>query len=91
MLICIGGKSPVVIFPDADLDVAVNIAATAVFSNNGEQCDAGSRTFVHESIYDEFVKRVIEKAKSLVVGDPLDSKTHLGPLIDKVYDCNMAA
>jgi acyl-CoA reductase-like NAD-dependent aldehyde dehydrogenase len=43
----------------------------AVFSNNGEQCDAGSRTFVHESIYDEFVKKAVEKANSIKVGDPL--------------------
>lgn len=65
------------------MDVAVNIATTAVFSNNGEQCDAGSRTFVHESIYDEFVTRVVAKAKTLVVGSPLDANTHLGPMIDK--------
>lgn len=79
----LGGKSPLIVTEDADIDKAVEIAATSIFSNNGEQCDAGSRTFVPESMYDEFVKRAVEKANSLIVGDPLDPKTEVGPLVDK--------
>jgi acyl-CoA reductase-like NAD-dependent aldehyde dehydrogenase len=79
----LGGKSPLVIAEDADVDKAVEIASFAVFGNNGEQCDAGSRTFVHESMYDEFVKKAVAKANSMVVGDPMNMKTELGPLVDK--------
>jgi acyl-CoA reductase-like NAD-dependent aldehyde dehydrogenase len=55
----------------------------SIFSNNGEQCDAGSRTFVHESMYDEFVKKAVIHANSLKVGDPLDFSTDVGPLVGK--------
>ena len=79
----LGGKSPLVIAPDANIDKAVKIAGFAVFGNNGEQCDAGSRTFVHESMYDEFVKKAVEHAKSLIVGNPMNEKTDIGPLVDK--------
>eukprot|EP01080_Neovahlkampfia_damariscottae_P008163 gene8163-12623_t len=78
----LGGKSPVIIAEDADLDVAVFIACAAIFSNNGEICIAGSRTFVHENVYDEFIKKAIEFMTPWAVGDPL--KSHLGPLVDKV-------
>lgn len=64
-----GGKSANIIFDDANIDLAVS-QACVVFSNAGQSCIAGTRTFVHEKIYDEFVKRCIEVAKSVKVGDP---------------------
>ncbi|XP_033634070.1 retinal dehydrogenase 2-like [Asterias rubens] len=78
-----GGKSPNIIFADADLDAAVEESHEAIFFNMGECCSAGSRTFVQEEIYDEFVKRSVERAKRRVVGNPFDSKTESGPQIDK--------
>jgi len=78
-----GGKSPYIVMDDADLDLAVEICHQAIFYNQGQVCCAGSRTFVHEKIYDEFVKRSVEKAKKRVVGDPFDDATAQGPQIDK--------
>jgi len=77
----LGGKSPDIVFADADLDAAVQGAATAVFANSGQMCIAGSRLFVERPVYDEFVSRVAAIGKKLVVGNPLDPKTDLGPLI----------
>lgn len=79
----LGGKSPLIIFDDADLDMAVTLARTAVFFNKGEICVAGSRVYVQEGIYDEFVKRIAESVKSWVVGDPFDPNVHQGPQVDK--------
>lgn len=82
----LGGKSPLVIFDDADLDLAVTIATQAVFYNQGQACISASRTFVQETIYDEFVKRAAEVAKKrlAVVGDPFESTTVQGPQISEV-------
>ncbi|KAJ4768379.1 aldehyde dehydrogenase 2C4 [Rhynchospora pubera] len=80
----LGGKSPMIIFDDANLDMAVGLASAAVFFNKGEICVAGSRVYVQEGIYDEFVKKVIEVAKGWVVGDPFDPKVNMGPQVDKV-------
>jgi aldehyde dehydrogenase (NAD+) len=77
----LGGKSPNIVFADADLDEAVPGAAMAVFNNSGQICSAGTRLFVERSIHDEFVERVAAFAKSLRVGDPLDPQTQLGPLV----------
>ncbi|XP_061377522.1 aldehyde dehydrogenase 1A1-like [Danaus plexippus] len=79
----LGGKSPLVVMNDADLDAAVQFAALGVFTNQGQMCIAASRLFVQSGIYDEFVKRASEFAKSLVVGKPLDLKTQHGPQIDE--------
>lgn len=79
----LGGKSPLIIFDDADLDMAVNLARMAIFYNKGEICCAGSRIYVQEGIYDEFVKKSVEGAKSWVVGDPFDPKSQHGPQVDK--------
>jgi acyl-CoA reductase-like NAD-dependent aldehyde dehydrogenase len=79
----LGGKSPIVIFPDANLDAAVEIAANGVFANNGQSCDAASRCFVHESIYDAFVEKAVAFAKNLKVGNQLDMSTVIGPLVDR--------
>jgi 5-carboxymethyl-2-hydroxymuconic-semialdehyde dehydrogenase len=77
----LGGKSPFVIFDDADLDRALDAAVFMIFSNNGERCTAGSRVLVQKSIYADFAKRFAERAQRLTVGDPLDDKTIVGPMI----------
>ncbi|XP_072155019.1 aldehyde dehydrogenase 1A1-like [Bemisia tabaci] len=78
----LGGKSPLVIFDDADVDEAVEIAHNAIFANHGQNCCAGSRTFVQENIYDEFVKKAAAKATSRKVGDPFEQGIQQGPQID---------
>jgi len=77
----LGGKSPDIVFEDADLDAAVPGAASGIFANCGQSCFAGSRLFVHRSIHDEFVDRLVEHARAMRVGDPLDETTDLGPLV----------
>ncbi|XP_003703502.2 aldehyde dehydrogenase [Megachile rotundata] len=79
----LGGKSPNIIFKDADLDHAVETAHFALFYNMGQCCCAGSRTFVEDSIYDEFVERSAARANSRVVGDPFDPNVEQGPQIDE--------
>lgn len=75
-----GGKSAQIIFEDADLDAALIQARQGVFSNAGQSCVAGSRLIVQRSIYEEFLKRLVENTAVLRVGDPFDEKTHVGPL-----------
>ncbi|MES2482859.1 MAG: aldehyde dehydrogenase family protein [Pseudomonadota bacterium] len=77
----LGGKSPNIVFADADLDEAVPGAAMAVFANSGQICSAGTRLFVERKIHDEFVARVAAFAKTLRVGNPMDPNTQLGPLV----------
>ena len=77
----LGGKSPCVVFEDADLPRALDAALFMIFSNNGERCTAGSRILVQKSIYPEFVRQFTERARRIAVGDPLDEKTILGPMI----------
>jgi 5-carboxymethyl-2-hydroxymuconic-semialdehyde dehydrogenase len=79
----LGGKSPFVIFDDSDMDRALDAAIFMIFSNNGERCTAGSRILVQRSIYKQFADRFIERAKRLVVGDPMQDKTIIGPMISK--------
>ncbi|KAF9612854.1 hypothetical protein IFM89_004264 [Coptis chinensis] len=79
----LGGKSPIVIFDDADVDIAVDLAILGILFNKGEICVAGSRVYVQEGIYDEFVKKAAEKAKAWVVGDPFDPLAQQGPQVDK--------
>ncbi|XP_078001442.1 mitochondrial 10-formyltetrahydrofolate dehydrogenase-like isoform X2 [Glandiceps talaboti] len=75
----LGGKSPLVIFSDCELDKAVRNGCGAVFFNKGENCIAAGRLFVEESIHDEFVQKVIEEIKKMKIGDPLDRSTAHGP------------
>ncbi len=77
----LGGKSPFVIFDDADPARALDAAVFMIFSNNGERCTAGSRILVQRSIYADFVGRFAERAKKISVGDPLDEATIVGPMI----------
>lgn len=79
----LGGKSPDIVFADADLDEAVPGAAMAIFANSGQICSAGSRLFVQNSIHDEFVERMVAYTRSLAVGDSLDPSTQLGPLVSE--------
>ncbi|KAL5729301.1 hypothetical protein ACHQM5_002274 [Ranunculus cassubicifolius] len=79
----LGGKSPMLIFDDADIDMAADLALLGILYNKGEICVAGSRVYVQEGIYDAFVKKVAEKAKTWVVGDPFDPKSQQGPQVDK--------
>ena len=77
----LGGKSPFVIFDDADLGRALDAAVFMIFSNNGERCTAGSRILVQKSIYADFAAKFAQRAGRLVVGDPMDDKTVVGPMI----------
>jgi aldehyde dehydrogenase (NAD+) len=79
----LGGKSPAVIFADANLDAAVPGAGMGVFSNSGQVCAAGTRVFVERPVYDEFVSRVSTFADSLKVGNSLDPTTQIGPLVSQ--------
>lgn len=79
----LGGKSPLIIFSDADLDTAAYWAHAASMNNHGQNCVAGSRTFVQDTIYDEFVKKCVEFAQYRSVGDPFEDGTQQGPQIDE--------
>jgi 5-carboxymethyl-2-hydroxymuconic-semialdehyde dehydrogenase len=79
----LGGKSPFVVFEDADMERALDAAVFMIFSNNGERCTAGSRILVQKSIYATFAQRFVERAKRLTVGDPLDEATIVGPMISQ--------
>ncbi|KAG6658490.1 aldehyde dehydrogenase family 2 member C4-like [Carya illinoinensis] len=79
----LGGKSPLIIFDDADLDMAAELAILGILFNKGEVCVASSRVYVQEGIYDELVKKLVEKAKAWVVGDPFDPKVQQGPQVDR--------
>ena len=81
----LGGKSPFVVFEDADLARALDAAVFMIFSNNGERCTAGSRILVQKSIYADFVAKFVERAKRLKVGDPLDESTIVGPMISPAH------
>jgi 5-carboxymethyl-2-hydroxymuconic-semialdehyde dehydrogenase len=81
----LGGKSPFVVFEDADLDRALDAAVFMIFSNNGERCTAGSRILVQQSIYAEFAKRFAERASRIAVGDPMLDATLIGPMISPAH------
>lgn len=79
----LGGKSPDIIFADADLDKAVPGAAMGVFNNSGQICYAGTRVFVQRQVHEEFAERLAAFTKSVVMGDPLDPKVQLGPIVSE--------
>ncbi|HWM70992.1 MAG TPA: aldehyde dehydrogenase family protein [Steroidobacteraceae bacterium] len=79
----LGGKSPVIIFPDADLERATASAAEGIFRNAGQACVAGSRLYVHKKVFDQVVRGVVERAKTLKVGSGIQSDTQMGPLISQ--------
>lgn len=80
----LGGKSPNIIFPDADLDDAVTWVNLGIYFNHGQCCCAGSRILVHESIYDQFIAKFQQRAKENKVGDPMDPYTFQGPQISQL-------
>jgi aldehyde dehydrogenase (NAD+) len=83
----LGGKSPNIIFADADMEAAVEGSHFALFFNQGQCCCAGSRAFVEEKVYDEFVERSTARARKRTVGDPFDTKTEQGPQVnDEQFD-----
>ena len=77
----LGGKSPNVVFKDADMDVAISGAASSIFFNHGQCCCAGSRLYVEKAVFDQVVEGVAEKAKKIRVGPGLDANTQMGPLV----------
>jgi aldehyde dehydrogenase (NAD+) len=79
----LGGKSPNIVFADADMDMAIEGAHHSLFFNQGQCCNAGSRLFVEEKCYDDFVAKSVEKARQRTVGDPFDPNTKQGPQIDQ--------
>lgn len=81
----LGGKGPNIVFPDANLAAAVGGAAFGIFHNQGQACIAGSRILLHEAIADEFLDRFSTLARSIRLGDPLDSATEMGPLTSKLH------
>ncbi|KAJ0023319.1 hypothetical protein NQD34_003218 [Periophthalmus magnuspinnatus] len=81
----LGGKSPLIIFSDCDMDKAVRMGMSSVFFNKGENCIAAGRLFVEDTIHDQFVKKVVEEVKKMKIGDPLDRATDHGPQNHKAH------
>jgi acyl-CoA reductase-like NAD-dependent aldehyde dehydrogenase len=79
----LGGKSPSIVFPDADEDwVAEGVMAAMRFTRQGQSCTAGSRLLLHHTIFDSFIERLVSKCSSLRIGDPLDESTDMGAIIN---------
>ncbi|MBG6217782.1 5-carboxymethyl-2-hydroxymuconic-semialdehyde dehydrogenase [Arthrobacter sp. CAN_A6] len=87
----LGGKSPCVVFADADLDAAIDSALFGVFSLNGERCTAGSRILVERTVYDEFCEKYAARARNIVVGDPHDPRTEVGALVHPEHFAKVAS
>lgn len=81
----LGGKSPIIVFEDADFEKALDACIFGIFSFNGERCTANSRLFIQESIKDRFIEALKERVGRIVVGDPQDAKTEVGPLIHRKH------
>jgi betaine-aldehyde dehydrogenase len=81
----LGGKNPNIVFADADLDVALDYALTAVFLHSGQVCSAGARLLVQDDIHDDFVDRLVDRARSIQLGGPHDPKAETGPLISAAH------
>ncbi|WP_458415307.1 5-carboxymethyl-2-hydroxymuconate semialdehyde dehydrogenase [Schinkia sp. CFF1] len=79
----LGGKSPLIVFEDADLDRALDAAVWGIFSFNGERCTSNSRVFLHKKIKDKFVEALKQRVINIKIGDPMDPSTQLGPLVEK--------
>src|SRR5881409_3708970 len=79
----LGGKSPNIVFADADMEAAVKGALTGIFYNKGEVCAAGSRLFLEDRIHDDFMAKLTDRVKTLKVGDPMDKATRMGPVVSK--------
>jgi acyl-CoA reductase-like NAD-dependent aldehyde dehydrogenase len=77
----LGGKSPNIVFPDADLDEAINGSLFAIYTNAGQRCTARTRLFLHTSIHDQFLSSFVDRAKQIRIGDPLEWDTQMGPVV----------
>ena len=84
MTLELGGKSPIVVFPDADVDRAVRTVSAAIFANSGECYEAGSRLFIHEDVADDLLDGLVAAAGSMTIGDPSLGDTDLGPKVSDV-------
>lgn len=91
MILELGGKNPFIVLQDGDLDAAVSKAVPISFSNCGQICAAPGRFYVHESVYDEFVEKFVAGARKIVVGDPSDQGTQMGPVVSKDHRDNVEA
>ena len=87
----LGGKSAQIVFPDADLEAAANGIVAGVFAATGQTCMAGSRLIVHEDIHDELIAKVADRARQIVLGNPLDAATEMGPLANKTQFAKVTA
>lgn len=87
----LGGKNPNIVFADADLEVALDFALTAVFLHSGQVCSAGARLLVEESIHDEFVDALVDRARAIRLGGPHDAKAETGPLTSAAHRDKVAA
>lgn len=76
----LGGKSPFIVFEDANIESAVNASIAGIFGATGQSCVAGSRLYLHEDIAEEFLDRMVAQAKEIRIGDPLAEETQMGPL-----------
>ena len=85
----LGGKSPLIIFPDANLDRAADIAMMANFYSSGQVCTNGTRVFIHHSQKAAFERKIVERVKRIRLGDPLDSQTNFGPLVSQHHKKNV--
>ncbi|HTA56196.1 MAG TPA: aldehyde dehydrogenase family protein [Candidatus Acidoferrales bacterium] len=81
----LGGKSPNVVFADADFDTAIDYALFGIFANAGQVCSAGSRLVIQRSLHDRFLERLVERAQKIRVGDGFDPQTEMGPIISPVH------
>lgn len=79
----LGGKSPIIVFDDADLENAIGGAMLGNFYSSGQVCSNGTRVFVQKDLHDRFVERLVERTKTIRIGDPLDPDTQMGPLVNK--------
>lgn len=77
----LGGKSPLIVFEDADLENAIGGAMLGNFYSTGQVCSNGTRVFVHEKIAEPFIKRIVERTRAIRIGDPLDAETQMGPMV----------
>ncbi|WP_179134055.1 5-carboxymethyl-2-hydroxymuconate semialdehyde dehydrogenase [Halobacillus massiliensis] len=87
----LGGKSPIIVFEDADFERAIDACTWGIFSFNGERCTANSRLYIHEDIADSFIAALKERVDNIRVGDPLDDRTQVGPLIHKNHYDNVTS
>lgn len=81
----LGGKSPIIVFDDANMENAINAALVGNFYSSGQVCSNGTRVFVHKSLHDEFVDRLGERTRAIRLGDPFDPETQLGPLVSREH------